>query len=82
MSITALTYFDESYEYMGYVLVNEIYPDDEGFNKNQWFWGKLEGSGVTGLTEVIGLPSRSYSSQPEAYKAFVILVNETVLCQK
>ena len=70
MKSANLSYFDEAYEYRGYVLVNELYPDDEGFNKNHWQWGRLEASEVIGFSTLKGLSSNSYSSQSEAYGVF------------
>jgi hypothetical protein len=62
--------FDEHYLSNGYVLVNELYEDDERFFKNTWMWGKVKGSYVEDLKILDGLRSNSYSKFEEAWQVF------------
>lgn len=65
-----ISYFDYNYSYNGYALVNEIYEDDEGFDKNNWQWGKQLGGWVSNLSPLQGLSSNSYADRNEAIAAF------------
>ena len=65
----ALNTFDEHYIYNGYVLVNEIYEDDD-HRSNTWSWGKLVGSYVEDPKILTGVSSNSYGSFNEIYEAF------------
>jgi len=62
--------FDTVYTYKGYALVNELYEDDEGFNKNYWQWGLLSGDFVVRLKPLDGLSSNSYANLNEAMEVF------------
>ena len=57
-------------QYNGYVCVNELYEDDEGFNKNSYMYGKMVYANGTKFVEDVedldGLSSNSYASWNEA----------------
>lgn len=78
MSIEAISDYDEAYPYKGYVLVNDLYEDDEGFYKNSWEYGVVEGTQVFEVKELTGLSSNSYANFSEAYKKFCLLVDELI----
>ena len=67
--------FDTAYTYKGYVLVNELYPDDEGFNKNWWQYGIQAGDHVAGLKILEGLSSNAYADTTEAFNVFKNMVD-------
>lgn len=71
-----IAWFDESYKYKGYVLVNELIEDSDGFYKNSWMWGKEDGEHVLEVIELEGLTSNSYSNFSEAHKVFTQLMDE------
>jgi len=58
--------------YKGYALINEIYEDDEKFNKNCYMYGKEVGDGeyVYKAVELRGLSSGSYARWTEAVEVF------------
>lgn len=70
--------FDEVYMYRGHALLNELYADDEGFYKNGWKWGVVDGSHVYDVVWLEGLSSASYARYPEAYQKFKELVDEKI----
>jgi len=61
-------------QYNGYVCVNELYEDDEGFNKNSYMYGKMVYANGTKFVEDVedldGLSSNSYASWNEAEIVF------------
>ncbi len=74
-NITPLTYFDEFIcQHNGYVCVNELYEDDEGFNKNTYMYGKMVYANGTNFVEDVeildGLSSNSFASWNEAEIVF------------
>jgi len=71
-----INWFDESYKYKGYVLVNELIEDPEGFYKNSWMWGKEDGEYVLNTVLLDGLYSNSYSNFSEAHKVFTQMIDE------
>lgn len=70
--------YDESHIYNGYVLLNELYEDSEGFYKNNWKWGVVDGEYVYDVIWLEGLSSNSYADFSEAYKKFCQLVDEKI----
>lgn len=78
MSKQKLSFYDEVYTYKGYVLVNELYEDSEGFYKNTWQWGVLDGDYVYDPIILEGLRSNSYSDFSEAHKKFCQTVDEEI----
>ena len=76
--IKPLSYYDESYKYRGYVLVNELFEDSEGFYKNGWQWGRLDDSETKVCFPDIltGIRSNSYSDFSEAHKVFTQLIDK------
>ena len=70
-----LNMFDEHYRYDGYVLVNEIY-EDEDHRSNTWSWGKLVGNYVEDPQILTGVSSNSYGSFEEIYAVFKLAVDE------
>jgi hypothetical protein len=74
--------FDEHYVYNDYVLVNEIY-EDEDHRSNTWAWGKLvqriHGRYVEDPKILTGVSSNSYGSFDEIYEAFKREVNNVGL---
>lgn len=78
MSREKLSYYDEMHTYKGYVLVNELYEDSEGFYKNGWQWGVLDEDYVYDPIWLEGLSSNSYANFSEAYKKFCQLVDEEI----
>lgn len=65
----ALAYFDESYTYKGYALVNEIY-EDEDHRANTWMWGRLDGDSIVDARLLTGLSSNSYAPWEEVWNVF------------
>jgi hypothetical protein len=76
--INAISSFDEAYQYKGYVLVNELYEDSEGFYKNTWMVGKVNGDNVEDLEFLEGLSSNSYARFAEAHKKFIDMINASL----
>ena len=66
----AISYYDEVFYKDGYVLVNELYEDSEGFYKNHWQWGEQEGEFLVNPKVLDGLSSNSYADFSEALKVF------------
>jgi hypothetical protein len=66
--------FDEHYIYNGYVLVNEIY-EDEDHRSNTWSWGELQGGYVEDPKILTGVSSNSYGSFEEIYNVFKTTVD-------
>lgn len=64
-----LEYFDESYTYNGYALVNEIY-EDEDHRANTWLWGQLDGDSIVDARILTGLSSNSYAPWEEVKNIF------------
>ena len=77
-TIIPLTHYDEYYLYDGHVLVNELYEDSDGFNKNTWLWGRMHGSYVISPIALDGLSSNSYAKIDEAYNVFKSKVDQIV----
>ncbi len=72
-----LAYFDEVTIYKGWALVNELYPDSEGFNKNGWQWGEVfNDEFIVNEQWLEGLSSNSYAPFEEAYDVFCANVDE------
>jgi len=74
-NIRKLTSFDEFIcQYKGYVCINELYEDDEGFNKNSYMYGEMiyaNGENyVKDVKDLDGLSSNSFASWNEAEKVF------------
>jgi hypothetical protein len=69
-----LAFFDESYTYKGYALVNEIY-EDEDHRANTWMWGRLDGDSIVNARILSGLSSNSYAPWAEVYQAFKTMVD-------
>lgn len=65
----ALHTFDEEYNYKGYVLVNEIYEDDDVW-KNTWMWGEVDGNDIINAVLLDGLSSNSYAPFSEVVENF------------
>lgn len=65
----SLSYFDDSYTYNGYALVNEIYEDDD-HRANTWLWGKLDEESIVDAQILKGLSSNSYASWDEVQEVF------------
>jgi hypothetical protein len=70
-----IAFFDESYTYKGYALVNEIY-EDEDHRANTWMWGRLNGDSIVDASLLTGLSSNSYASFEEVYRVFKTMVDE------
>jgi hypothetical protein len=70
----SVAYFDESYTYKGYALVNEIYEDDD-HRSNTWMWGKVDGNHVTNVCLLEGMRSNSYATYKEAQTHFKNVVD-------
>lgn len=64
-----LNTFDEHYIYNGYVLVNEIYEDDD-HRSNTWSWGKHTDGYIEDPQILTGVSSNSYGHFNEIYEAF------------
>ena len=62
--------YDGFYHHNGYVLLKELIPDDEGFNKTWWTWGKHDDGYVINPTHLKGLSSDAYADVNEAYEVF------------
>jgi hypothetical protein len=71
----SLGYFDDSYTYKGYALVNEIYEDDD-HRANTWMWGKLDEESIVEARLLTGLSSNSYAPWDEVKKVFEESVNK------
>jgi hypothetical protein len=74
-NIRTLTSFDEFIcQYKGYVCVNELYEDDEGFNKNSYMYGEMVYANgqnyVKDVKDLDGLSSNSFASWSEAETVF------------
>jgi len=74
-NIRTLTSFDEYIDqHNGYACVNELYEDDEGFNKNSYMYGKIvEANGtkfIKDVEDLDGLSSNAYASREEASRVF------------
>ena len=69
-----LAFFDESYTYKGYALVNEIY-EDEDHRANTWMWGRLDGDSIVDARLLTGLSSNSYAPWEEVYHVFKTMVD-------
>jgi hypothetical protein len=67
--------FDDYVTYNGYALVNELYEDDEGFYKNTWMWGEVNGDYVDNVKILKGLSSNSYAKYSEAKEVFTALID-------
>lgn len=65
----ALNYFGAAYIYKDYVLVNELYEDDD-VRKNSWMWGKHENGYIVNAVLLEGLSSNSYAPWEEVQKKF------------
>lgn len=74
--VNRIASFDESYIYKGYVLVNELYEDSEGFYKNTWMWAEVDGDNAINLQTLEGLSSNSYARFAEAHSVFIDIINE------
>jgi hypothetical protein len=70
-----LNMFDEHYIYNGYVLVNEIY-EDEDHRSNTWSWGKHVDGYIEDPQILKGLSSNSYASFNEVIENFHKKVDE------
>lgn len=64
-----LHWFDEEYSYKDYVLVNEIYEDDD-CRKNTWMWGRVDGNNIVDAVLLDGLSSNSYAPFSEVIENF------------
>jgi len=62
--------YDGFYHHNGYVLLKELIPDDEGFNKTWWTWGKHDDGYVINPRHLKGLSSDAYADVNEAYEVF------------
>lgn len=67
------SYFDEVYEYKGFVLVNDIIEDDDCL-KNYYQWGQFVNGVVVNPVELEGLSSRSYARWDEVWNVFTSTV--------
>lgn len=61
--------FYEEYSYKGFVLVNELYEDDD-VQKNNWMWGKVDGNDIVDAVLLDGLSSSSYAPFKEVIENF------------
>ena len=73
----SLDYFDEHYIYGDYVLVNEIYEDDD-HRANTWMWGRMVSGYATEVRLLEGLSSNSYTPWEEVYTHFKNTVDSLV----
>ena len=64
--------YDMVYTYKNYILVNELYEDDDGFKKNDYQWAR-KGEDLKPLK---GLSSNSYASSAEAINVFKKMIEE------
>lgn len=71
--------YAESFHYKGYVLVNDLYEDSEGFDKNCWMWGKKLEEDCVDAVNLEGLSSNSYAHFFEAHKKFIKLADEKLM---
>ena len=74
-NIRSLNSFDEFIcQHNGYACVNELYEDDEGFNKNSYMYGEMvyaNGTNFVKDVEILdGLSSNSFASWSEAETVF------------
>lgn len=74
--VNRIASFDESYIYKGYVLVNELYEDPEGFYKNTWMWAKIDGENCIDLVSLDNLSSNAYAPFEEAHSVFIDMIDE------
>ena len=70
-----ISQYDDSYIYKGFVLVNELYEDDERFFKNWYQWGIINGENITNIQTLEGLSSNIYAPFKEAITVFKELVD-------
>lgn len=70
----SLSWFDEFYVYGDYVLVNEIY-EDEDCRKNTWMWGKVDEDAIVDAQILKGLSSNSYAPWEEVQNVFKTTVD-------
>lgn len=70
----SLSWFDEFYVYGDYVLVNEIY-EDEDCRKNTWMWGKVDEDTIVDAQILKGLSSNSYAPWEEVQNVFKTTVD-------
>jgi hypothetical protein len=70
----SLDYFDEHYIYGDYVLVNEIYEDDD-HRANTWMWGRMVSGYATEVRLLEGLSSNSYAPWEEVQTHFENMVD-------
>jgi hypothetical protein len=71
----SLDYFDDHYIYGDYVLVNEIYEDDD-HRANTWMWGRMVSGYATEVRLLEGLSSNSYAPWEEVQRVFETTVGE------
>jgi hypothetical protein len=71
----SLDYFDEHYIHGDYVLVNEIYEDDD-HRANTWMWGRMVSGYATEVRLLEGLSSNSYAPWEEVQRVFETTVGE------
>lgn len=64
-----LNTFDEHYTYKDYVLVNDVYEDDD-HRANTWFWGKHVDGFIENAQLLKGLSSNSYAPWAEVLNVF------------
>jgi len=72
--------FYEHYIYKGFILVNDIYEDDD-CRKNCWMWTKATGQDnevvkYSDLVDLKGLSSNSYAPWEEVWKNFTNMVDQ------
>ena len=68
--------YDGFYHHNGYVLLKELIPDDEGFNKTWWTWGKCDDGYVVNPKHLEGLSSNAYAGINEAFDVFQKTVDQ------
>jgi len=71
----SLNFFDEEIHYKGYVLVNELYEDDD-VRKNFYMWGRVDGGCIVDAVALEGLSSKSYAPWKEVWEKFVETVDQ------
>ena len=59
--------YDGFYHHNGYVLLKELIPDDDGFDKTWWTWGKCDDGYVVNPKHLEGLSSNAYTGINEAF---------------
>tara|TARA_Y100000015_G_scaffold3684_1_gene3393 strand:- start:44 stop:316 length:273 start_codon:yes stop_codon:yes gene_type:complete len=62
--------YDGFYHHNGYVLLKELIPDDDGFDKTWWTWGKCDDGYVVNPKHLEGLSSNAYAGINEAFEVF------------